>query len=275
MKGFAPPVPAGSQSRAAGTGARPEPGRPALKVKNLSVAFGPVRALQGVTLAVEQGEIVAVFGANGSGKTTFLKAIAGLVPVTAGRITWNGEEITALAPHERVARGIHYVSDRARVALRMTVRENLDVGGYLRTASERKTSRERVFELFPPLRAKAGERAAILSGGERQMLVIGRALMASPSLLLFDEPFLGLSHAVRDRILAVIEGELKRRATILLAEHDVEAVSRVLDRFLIFLNGRLIHQGEREEAGDASRLRGVFRRFYQAGREKDPAGGER
>lgn len=244
-----------------------------LKVRNLTVMFGQVRALHAVNLEALPGEILAIFGANGSGKTTFLKAIAGLVPVFAGRILYHGEDITPLPPHERVKRGIHYVSERARVALRMTVRENLDVGGYLRAAAERKSSRERVFELFPALARKASEPAGVLSGGERQMLVIGRALMGSPSLLLFDEPFLGLSHDVRDRILSVIDGELKRKATILLAEHDVEAVCRVADRYCIFLNGELIRRGGRDEVSDAGRLRAVFRRFYQVGGGADSGGG--
>jgi len=236
-----------------------------LKVKNLSVKFGQVRALSSVTLTVRQGEIVAVFGANGSGKTTFLKAISGLVPASEGRITYHGEDITHLPAHERVARGVHYVSDRARVALRMTVRENLDVGGYLRTAMQRERSRENVYGLFPVLKEKEGDLAGILSGGERQMLVIGRALMGNPSLLLFDEPFLGLSLEVRDRILSVIERALKGNATILLAEHDLGAARRVIDRYCIFLNGELIHQAKAIDIADEERLRAVFRRFYQSG----------
>jgi branched-chain amino acid transport system ATP-binding protein len=236
-----------------------------LKIKNLSVRFGQVRALCSVTLAVRKGEIVAIFGANGSGKTTFLKTIAGLVPVSEGRITYHGEDITHLPAHERVARGVHYVSDRARVALRMTIRENLDVGGYLRTAAQRESSREKVYDLFPVLREKERELAGILSGGERQMLVIGRALMGDPSLLLFDEPFLGLSLEVRDRILSVIEGALKGKATILLAEHDLGAARRVLDRYCIFLNGELIHQAKASDLTDEEKLRAVFRRFYHPG----------
>ena len=166
-----------------------------LKVRNLSVRFGQVRAVNYVTLTVRQGEIVAIFGANGSGKTTFLKAIAGLIPVAEGRITYHGEDITHLHAHERVARGVHYVSDRARVALRMTVRENLDVGGYLRTAAERDHSREKVHDLFPVLKVKERDLAGVLSGGERQMLVIGRALMGNPSLLLFDQPVSASNYA--------------------------------------------------------------------------------
>ncbi|MBI5343641.1 MAG: ABC transporter ATP-binding protein [Deltaproteobacteria bacterium] len=236
-----------------------------LKVKHLTVRLGQVRAVSGVSLSVRQGEIVAVFGANGSGKTTFLKAIAGLAPASEGRITYHGEDITPLPAHERVARGVYYVSDRARVALRMTVRENLDVGGYLRTSAQREISRQSVHDLFPVLRDKAGELAGVLSGGERQMLVVGRALMGNPSLLLFDEPFLGLSHEVRDRILAVLEGALKGKVTILLAEHDLGAALRVLDRYCIFLNGELLHLGKRSDVTDEERLRAVFRRFYQSG----------
>jgi branched-chain amino acid transport system ATP-binding protein len=237
-----------------------------LAVRNLSVRFGQVRAVQGVSLSARPGEILAIFGANGSGKTTFLKAVAGLVPVSSGRVVCRGEDITCLPAHERVARGVHYVSDRARVALRMTVRENLDVGGYLRKPAERKETREKVYDLFPVLGEKAPMPAGILSGGERQMLVIGRALMGSPSLLLFDEPLLGLSLEARERILAVIDGTLKRRTTILLAEHDLGAAFRVLDRYCIFLNGELIHEAPRSEVGDEERLRAVFRRFYRIDR---------
>ena len=244
-----------------------------LKVKNLSVRFGQVRAVSSISISVRKGEVVAVFGANGSGKTTFLKAIAGLVPVAEGRITYHGEDITHLPAHERVARGVHYVSDRARVALRMTVRENLDVGGYLRTAAQRETSRENVYGLFPVLREKERGLAGVLSGGERQMLVIGRALMGNPSLLLFDEPFLGLSLEVRGRILSVIEGTLKANATILLAEHDLGAARRVLDRYCIFLNGELIHQAKGSDITDEERLRTVFRRFYQPGSRTAPREG--
>lgn len=247
-----------------------------LQVKNLSVRFGQVRAVSGITLSARPGEVLAIFGANGSGKTTFLKAVAGLVPPTSGRVVYHGEDVTCLPPHERVARGIHYVSDRARVALRMTVRENLDVGGYLRKSEELPAARKRVFDLFPVLAEKQRQPAGILSGGERQMLVIGRALMGSPSLLLFDEPLLGLSLEARDRILSVLDGALKRRTTILLAEHDLEAAFRVLDRYCIFLSGELIHEAPKSAVGDEHRLRAVFRRFYQAERPSaEGAGGDR
>jgi branched-chain amino acid transport system ATP-binding protein len=234
-----------------------------LAVRNLSVRFGRVRAVREVSLSAGPGEIVAILGANGSGKTTFLKAVAGLVPVTSGRVLCRGEDITCLPAHERVARGVHYVSDRARVALRMTVRENLEVGGYLRTAAERAAARERAYDLFPVLAEKGRQPAGVLSGGERQMLVIGRALMGSPSLLLFDEPLLGLSRETRERILAAIDGTLKGRTTILLAEHDLGAAFRLLDRYCIFLDGELIHEAPRSEAVDEERLRAIFRKLHR------------
>ena len=234
-----------------------------LKVKELSVRFGQVRALQGVSLAARPGEVVAIFGANGSGKTTFLKAVAGLVPIFSGRITYHGEDITALPAHERVARGVHYVFDRARVALRMNVRENLDVGGYLRKPAETGEARERVYDLFPVLGEKAQSPAGILSGGERQMLVIGRALMGNPSLLLLDEPFLGLSLAVRERILSVIDGGLRGKMTILLAENDPGAALRILDRYCFLLDGERIHEEKRCENDTEERLRAAFRRLYR------------
>ena len=234
-----------------------------LKVKELSVRFGQVRALQGVSLAARPGEVVAIFGANGSGKTTFLKAVAGLVPIFSGRITYHGEDITALPAHERVARGVHYVFDRARVALRMNVRENLDVGGYLRKPSEMGKARKRVYDLFPVLGEKAQSPAGILSGGERQMLVIGRALMGNPSLLLLDEPFLGLSLDVRARILSVIDGELRGTMTILLAENDPGAAFRILNRYVILLDGGRIREEERSGSDTEEHLRAAIRRFYR------------
>jgi len=206
---------------------------------------------------------VAIFGANGSGKTTFLKAVAGLVPIFSGRITYHGEDITSLSAHERVARGVHYVFDRARVALRMNVRENLDVGGYLRKPAETREARERVYDLFPVLGEKAQSPAGILSGGERQMLVLGRALMGNPSLLLLDEPFLGLSLAVRERILSVIDGGLRGKMTILLAENDPGAALRILDRYCVLLDGERIHEEKRSESDTEEGLRAAFRRLYQ------------
>lgn len=225
-----------------------------LEIRGLSIAFGNLVAVREVSLAVREGETVAVFGPNGSGKTSFLKGVAGLLPVRGGTVVYRGEDLSRLPAHERAARGIRYVSDRSRVAVRMTVRENLDAGAWLLPAARRKAARERVLALFPVLGEKAGERAGVLSGGERQMLILGRALIGEPSLLLMDEPFLGLSGEVRDRFVSLIEAQLKGRVTILMAEHDAETGYRVMDRLVIFRDGAVVHEGPRAEVSDARAL---------------------
>jgi len=238
-------------------------GTSTLKVRDLTVAFGQVVAVRDVSITAREGETVAIFGANGSGKTTFLKAVAGLVPVTRGKVAWRGEDVTTLPAHERAARGMRYVSDRSRVATRMTVLENLKAGAWLLPASRWSAARERVFALFPALAEMARSPAGVLSGGERQMLILGRALVAEPTLLLMDEPFLGLSREVRDRLLFVIEGTLKGRATILFAEHDAEGAYRLLDRYVIFRNGSLVHEGTRSDVADAKELVSLLYRHFR------------
>lgn len=249
-------------------------GTSTLKVRNLTVAFGQVVAVRDVSLTAREGETVAIFGANGSGKTTFLKAVAGLIPATRGRIAWRGEDVTSLPAHERAARGIRYVSDRSRVATRMTVLENLEAGAWLLPPSRWSAARERVFSLFPALAKVAHSPAGVLSGGERQMLILGRALVAEPTLLLMDEPFLGLSREVRDRLLSVIEGTLKGRATTVFAEHDAEGAYRLLDRHVIFRNGSLIHEGTRSDVADAKELVSLLYRHFRPGEAPGEAIGE-
>ena len=249
-------------------------GTTTLKVRDLTVAFGQVVAVRGVSLTAREGETVAIFGANGSGKTTFLKAVAGLVPATRGKVAWRGEDVTALPAHERAARGMRYVSDRSRVATRMTVLENLEAGAWLLPASRWSAARERVLSLFPALASMARSPAGVLSGGERQMLILGRALVAEPTLLLMDEPFLGLSREVRDRLLSVIEGTLKGRATILLAEHDAEGAYRLLDRHVIFRNGSLVHEGSRSDVADAKELVSLLYRHFRPGKAPGETIGE-
>lgn len=234
-----------------------------LGIERLTVAFGKLVAVRDVSMAVGEGETVAIFGPNGSGKTTFLKAVAGLLPVTGGKVFYRGEELSRLPAHERAARGIRYVSDRSRVAVRMTVLENLDAGAWLLPGNRRNAARERVLSLFPVLGEKAREPAGVLSGGERQMLILGRALIGEPSLLLMDEPFLGLSREVRDRFVSVIEGTLKKRVTILMAEHDAETGLRVMDRIAIFRGGALVHEGTRAEAADTPALLALLHKHFR------------
>ncbi len=225
-----------------------------LEIEGLAVSFGRIVAVRDVSLAVREGETVAIFGPNGSGKTTFLKGVAGLLPVQRGKVVYRGEDLSELPAHERAARGIRYVSDRSRVAVRMTVMENLDAGAWLLPAGRRKAARERVLSLFPVLGEKGRDPAGVLSGGERQMLILGRALIGEPALLLMDEPLLGLSPEVRDRFVSVIETTLKGQVTILMAEHDVETGFRIMDRHVIFRNGSVVHEGTKAEVGDARSL---------------------
>lgn len=238
-------------------------GTSGLKVRELTVAFGQVVAVRDVSLTVREGETVAIFGANGSGKTTFLKAVAGMTPSSRGKVAWLGEDVTGLPAHERAARGMRYVSDRSRVATRMTVLENLEAGAWLLPPSRWNAARERVFSLFPVLAEKARSPAGLLSGGERQMLILGRALVAEPTLLLMDEPFLGLSRDVRDRLLSVIEETLKGRATILFAEHDVEGAYRLLDRHILFRNGSVVYEGKRSDIADAKELGSLLYQHFR------------
>jgi branched-chain amino acid transport system ATP-binding protein len=240
-----------------------------MEIEGLTIAFGRLVAVRDVSLTVREGETVAIFGANGSGKTTFLKGIAGLVPIERGKVVYRGEDLSRLPPHERAARGIRYVSDRSRVAVRMTVRENLDAGAWLLPAGRLKGARERVLSLFPVLGEKEREPAGVLSGGERQMLILGRALIAEPALLLMDEPFLGLSRETRDRFVDVIETTLKNRVTILVAEHDAETGLRLEDRHVIFRNGAVVHQGPRDEVADVPSFRALLHRHFRPEEERE------
>jgi branched-chain amino acid transport system ATP-binding protein len=246
---------------AAGTAAR-------LEIGSLRIAFGKLVAVQDVSLAVREGETVAIFGPNGAGKTTFLKGGAGLIPVQGGTVGYRGEELSRLPAPERAARGIRYVSDRSRVAVRMTVRENLDAGAWLLPAGRRKAARERVLSLFPSSGRRRGEPAGVLSGGERQMLILARALIGEPSLLLLDEPFLGLAREIRDRFVSVIETTLKGRVTILMAEHDAETGFRVMDRLAIFRNGALVHERARADVRDAGALLALLHKHFRPEKER-------
>jgi branched-chain amino acid transport system ATP-binding protein len=241
------------------------PGEECLKVSGLTVAFGQAVAVRNVSLSVREGETLAVFGPNGAGKTALLKAVAGLLPSAGGRIVYRGEDVTGLPAHERARRGIRYVSDRSRVAPRMTVRENLEAGAWLLSAARRGPARDKVLSLFPVLGGKAREPAGTLSGGERQMLILGRTLIGEPALLLMDEPFLGLSREIRDRLLSTIEGTMRGRTTILLAEHDAEAALRLLASHVILRNGAVVHEGTRADAPDVKTLTALLHAHFRPG----------
>jgi len=212
-----------------------------LEVQNLDVHYGVIQALHGLSLTVDKGEIVTLIGANGAGKTTTLLALSGLLRPTAGRILFNGQDLIALPPHERVRLGIAQAPEGRRIFANLTVQENLELGAYLR--DDRATLScdfERVFTLFPRLAERKRQLAGTLSGGEQQMLAIGRALLAAPKLLLLDEPSLGLSPILVQEIFKIIQVICEQGVTILLVEQNAHMALRVADRGYVLETGRVV-----------------------------------
>jgi branched-chain amino acid transport system ATP-binding protein len=215
-----------------------------LEVERLQVAYGDAVALWDVSLAVGEGELVSVVGPNGSGKTTLINAIAGLLPVRGGRLRFGGEDLVRLAPHEVSSRGIAIVPEGRRLFGGMTVEENLEIGGYAPAARVARGERlERVYALFPVLRARRRQAAGTLSGGEQQMVAIGRALMAGPRLLLLDEPSLGLAPAIVDHVFEVVEALHGGGTAVLLVEQDVARALAVAGRAYVLAEGRIVSAG--------------------------------
>jgi branched-chain amino acid transport system ATP-binding protein len=223
---------------------------PLLEVSAVRARYGAIEALKGVSLTVGEGEVVTLIGSNGAGKSTTLRSIAGLTPASAGRITYDGEDITGVPANEIVTRGIALSPEGRRCFARMSVRENLDLGAYRRRdAASIAADMERVFSLFPRLQERVDQKAGTMSGGEQQMLAIGRALMASPRLLLLDEPSLGIAPVLVDRIYETI-GEIHRSGVaILLVEQNA---SRALDAAV---RGYVLETGRVVLAGDTASLR--------------------
>jgi branched-chain amino acid transport system ATP-binding protein len=219
-----------------------------LQIRDLHVYYGQIHALKGVSLAVERGEIVTLIGANGAGKSTTLKTISGLMRPRAGSIAFDGADLTRLAPHEIVARGIVQVPEGRRIFHRLTVRENLAMGAFTRPAAL-EARVEQVFALFPRLAERRDQVAGTLSGGEQQMLAIGRALMSEPRVLLLDEPSMGLAPVLVDSIFDTIQAINGRGVTILLVEQNAALALAVAHR------GYVIETGTIALAGDAASLR--------------------
>ncbi len=210
-----------------------------LAVEGLEAHYGRIRALAGVDLQVEEGELVAIVGANGAGKTTLLRTLSGVHPASAGRVLLEGRDITRIPGHRRVALGIAQVPEGRQVFAPMSVEDNLLLGGYVRTAAERAETLAEVYALFPRLRERRDQPAGTLSGGEQQMLAIGRALMARPRLLLLDEPSMGLAPRIVEQIFETIEELRRRGTTILLVEQNAYAALSVADRGYVLESGRV------------------------------------
>jgi branched-chain amino acid transport system ATP-binding protein len=220
-----------------------------LKVKNINTYYGKVHALKNVSLHLAEGEIVALIGANGAGKTTILNTLSGVTPATGGSIQFLGQEVSSLAPDRIVKIGISQVPEGRQVFKGLTVADNLELGAYLRFQSRESKSDIRqdlqlMFELFPRLAERKKQMAGTLSGGEQQMLAIGRALMAKPKLLLLDEPSMGLAPLVVQEIFEVI-GRLRQEkgTTILLVEQNAKAALKMADRGYVLETGKVILEG--------------------------------
>ncbi len=214
-----------------------------LEVDGIDVFYGRIQALRGVTLHVDDGEIVTLIGANGAGKTTTLRAISGLTPANAGAVRLRGEDITKLQAEDIVPKGIGHAPEGRRIFARMTVRENLDLGAYIRRDGETRGDMERVYTLFPRLKERQGQLAGTLSGGEQQMLCIGRAMMSRPKVLLLDEPSLGLAPMMVDTIFQVIREINSEGTTILLIEQNALKALGVATRGYVLETGRIVKEG--------------------------------
>ncbi len=210
-----------------------------LAVEGLEAHYGRIRALAGVDLRVDEGELVAIVGANGAGKTTLLRTLSGVHPASAGRVLLEGRDITRIPGYRRVALGIAQVPEGRQVFAPMSVEDNLLLGGYVRTAAERAETLAEVYTLFPRLKERRDQPAGTLSGGEQQMLAIGRALMARPRLLLLDEPSMGLAPRIVEQIFETIEELRRRGTTILLVEQNAYAALSVADRGYVLESGRV------------------------------------
>jgi branched-chain amino acid transport system ATP-binding protein len=219
-----------------------------LKIENLEVAYGNIKAIKGISLEVNQGEIVTLIGSNGAGKSTTLRAISGILKPKSGSITFNGEQIEGIEGHKIVAKGICQSPEGRRIFPKMSVDENLDLGAFLRDDKVGiAADRERVLELFPRLRERIDQKAGTMSGGEQQMLAVGRALMGSPKLLLLDEPSMGLAPVLVDMIFETIEKINKQGTTILLVEQNALAALNVADRAYVLESGSIKMSGKAKD----------------------------
>ena len=229
-----------------------------LKVESIDVAYGEIRALKSVGLEVGRGEIVTLLGNNGAGKTTTLKTISGLLHPTQGSITLEDESLVGVPPHAIVARGVAHVPEGRRIFNRLTVRENLMMGAYLRSDGKITADLDRVFALFPRLAERIAQVAGTLSGGEQQMLAIGRALMASPRLLLLDEPSMGLAPVLVEQIFDTITDINRQGMTILLVEQNAAMALAVAQRGYVIETGTIVLSGTAAELADNPEVRRAY-----------------
>jgi len=229
-----------------------------LAIQGLHAGYGATEILRGVSLAVNDGEIVAVLGSNGAGKSTLNRAISGVLKPWRGAVRFSGEPIERARPSAIVARGLIHVPEGRRIFPNMSVRENLDLGCYRRARQNRAQNRERVFGIFPRLAERQSQSAGTLSGGEQQMLAIGRGLMAEPKLLILDEPSLGLSPLLVEELFALITSIAAQGIALLLVEQNVVQSLEVASRAYVLDNGAIVLQGKASEVREDRNLKRAY-----------------
>jgi len=231
-----------------------------LEVKDLRVQYGKIEAIKGISFVVEQGEIVTLIGANGAGKTTTLKTISGLRSVSSGSITYDGQDISKMAAHERVNLGISQAPEGRGIFPGMTVLENLEIGKYSRKErkSEMSDDLEMVYGLFPRLKERVGQAGGTLSGGEQQMLAIGRALMARPKVLLLDEPSMGLAPMMIQNIFNIITEINKQGVTILLVEQNAQQALQRAHRAYVLETGKVVKEAKASDLLNDPAVRAAY-----------------
>ena len=230
-----------------------------LQVENLNVYYGAIHALQGITFNVEQGEIVTLIGANGAGKSTTLRTISGLLRTRTGSIQLRGQDISTMAAEKIVQMGISHVPEGRKIFAPLSVRENLMMGAYTRSdQAEISESLERVYRSFPRLKERASQYGGTLSGGEQQMLATGRGLMSRPSLLLLDEPSMGLSPILVEEIFRIIVEINKTGTSILLVEQNAQMALSIASRAYVLETGRIVLSGSAKEIADNPQVKAAY-----------------
>ena len=218
-----------------------------LRVEDINVYYGSIHAIKGISFSVNEGEIVTLIGANGAGKSTTLNTISGLLKSKTGSISFMGEDLAKVPPHKIVERGLVMVPEGRRIFMQLTVEENLEMGAYTQDPKGIKESIEEVYELFPRLKERSWQAGGTLSGGEQQMLAMGRALMAKPKLIMLDEPSMGLAPLLVDHIFDIIKTLHKNGSTILLVEQNAQAALSIADRAYVLETGKITLTGTGQE----------------------------
>ncbi|HIS44911.1 MAG TPA: ABC transporter ATP-binding protein [Candidatus Scatomorpha merdigallinarum] len=229
-----------------------------LKVDNINVYYGAIHAIKGISFHVNEGEVVTLIGANGAGKSTTLQTISGLLRSRTGSIEFCGENISKLPPHKIVERGLAQVPEGRRIFLQMTVQENLDMGAYTQSGGSVEAELEKVFAQFPRLKERRKQVAGTLSGGEQQMLAMGRALMSRPKLLMLDEPSMGLAPILVEQIFEIIQRLHESGTTILLVEQNAQMALSVADRAYVMETGTISLSGTGKELAESDSVRRAY-----------------